>query len=963
MDQKDEFSKWMSAVEEALSSEGKELAEDIPSANECSCGHWDCVVCFPSQDEMPGMHGALDGVGGSKPEDTVVVGGAPMAEPGQLGSDSMDQMATDIEAGINDIEADSVFNDGLEEVEVGMFDEDDEDPVAAFKATGGQVTQLPYMNKPRSSGLSFGSKHIGSQTGQGSRGQQRGHGAAVSVGRATGGKPVVGEEEQDFTQAEAPVEKSRTGKGVKLGDIVTKTEFKKTGGGDSPMTYGDDNLDEGPDDINFDGPEELEMGSPLSKRDYAGEMSQIDPEEAIEKISQITYMQDMGLSNSRNVYDENQLSGLTADELRKVHQEVTGNVAEATAIADPEDEPVPPKPTKTRTKSFDPYADLDDVLNPRPAQPLANIPGPEDDGDVAAPDEPSVSLPAASRDATQNRLRNMSPSDTMRDYMSRINPEAGATEPELPDTPQTELVLRTASDLPAVIGSAMQAAGVQSPEWHHVRNLPGYQDRNTRGMGRSVFSMFTSTPIENIQTIANVEGQGPNTDAELRAVAGWLRDNAEDLGDVELDHGMAIPGYKPDVKEYRAHGIRFHVVRDPMGQYIYAYPDTDARLSGPAAGQGQGRLRGGRNTPRLGESTQGENMKLIGRPTLFEQLKWDEEINAILREAAAIEEVELDESTLSKKIGKQKGGQRLVQWLHRRHKLANEADLVPAPFSERLLWKEFKSNPDNFVIVSAVGGVAGVKPHEEFIKKRTAEFAKKGRTYNPSGDSTLPYQIIAFTDDGEQVDPNLLRQPTEPGEEPEERHPDPTVMRARMGKISGKDMQNPYNTFNLLADQIGALKTVWVASGAIERDKIKSRADAKVQPEMQEMDAVKKIFNRVRPILKTLGNQALSQIHNRAKRYIDGGNFEAATKVAQSGDRLKKFLATIDTTGEVNLNTSYGHTMKPFTDNIIRAVVKASGSQQGTDEYKDFLNKAANGSAIELKPVLDSLRDSLVELM
>ena len=845
MDQRDEFSKWMSAVEEALSGESKPLAEE--SEPECDCGSWSCTTCFPDH----------------------------KSQEKEKGKD----FAKNIESDKNDINADE-FNE--EEMEVDQ------------------------TNKPKG--------------------------------------------------------------GVKLGDIVqsTKTEFRKTGGQESPMSYGDENLGEqdfdeevpsmevdqplyGEDEMDFDDSPEVQddpngYTGPDTQRNGGWDMGD-NSDEYSDMISTINDMQQNGLSNAARAYSDEEMNNMSDDELKQVYDQVTGDVAEETD---------PVRPTKTKTHYLD---DLDDILEPhRSGGQMATMGGSDDDENEIASGKPSMSLPAAGREVTQNKLRGMTPSDTMRDLMSRINPTVGADEPELPDTPQNELTVRTASDVPAVISTAMQASGMQTPEWHNVGDLPGFNDRNIRGMGRQVFGMFTSTPVEQIQTMANVDGQGPNTDAEMRAVAAWLRDNAEDLGKVDLSHGMAIPGYKPDVKEYSANGVRFHVVRDPMGQYIYAYPDKDARLGGPV-GSGQSRIAGGRNTPVLGESTSAKMLK----PTLFEQLKWDEEINAILKETM-VDEEELDESSLSKMLGKEKGGQRLVQWLHRKHKLSNEADLQPQPFSERVLWKEFKSNPDNFVIVSATNGVAGVKPHEEFIKKRTEEFRKKGKEYNPAGDSTLPYQIIAFTDDGEQVDPALLRQPVAPGEQPEDRHPDPTVMRARMGKISGKDMQNPYNTFNLLADQIGSLKTVWVASGAIERDKMSKRADMKKGADFNEMAAVQKIFNRVRPVLKTLGMQALSQINNRAKRYIDGGNFEAATKISQSGNKLKQFLATIDTSGDVTLNHEWGNKMKSFSDQIMHAVASASNANPGNAEYEDFLMRAANGSAVELKPILDALRDSLVSL-
>lgn len=895
MDQRDEFSKWMSAVEEALSTEGPAVDKKSDTA-ECGCNNWDCPTCFPT-----------DG----------------------------------IENDMNDIQADDMFGES--------------DPVMDFTASGGKVQQLPYMNRPRKPGQSFGSKHIGSATGSGNRSQQRGAGANVSTPGHPSIKPVVGEEDQDafdIEQDSPPAEKSRSGKGVKLGDIVTKTEFRKTGGDKSPMTYGDDNLAEGPDEVDYDAQEDMEMGSPLNRQDFQNEMSDIDPDEAMEKISQITYMQDMGLSNSSDVYDEDQLANMTADELRKVHQQVTGNDAASGEM----DEELSPKPTKPKTKTYNPLDDLEDVLNP-PTQfnAPATIGGSDDDNEVQG-DEPPMVLPSAGRDATRQRTANIRPDDEMRGWMNRINPAAGQDEPALPDAPENELIVRTASDVPAVISNAIRASGMESPEWHGVRDLPGFQDSNIRGMGRSVFGMFTSTPVEQIQTIANVQGQGPNTDSEMRAVAAWLRNNATDLGDIDIDHGMAIPGYKPDVKEYSANGVRFHVVRDPMGQYIYAYPDKDARLGSPA-GQQRGRIGHGRNVPRLGESIKEDNMKVSLKPTLFEQLKWDEEINAILKRMP-INEEELEESSLSKLIGKQRGGQRLVQWLHRKHKLGNDADLQPQPFNERMLWKEFKRNPDNFVVVSATGGVAGIKPYEQQIRDRMEAARKKGKEYDPGGDSTLQYQIIAFTDDGQQVDPTLLQPARQPGEE---READPTVMKARMGKINGRDMQNPDNVFNLLADQIGSLRTVYLAGGAVERDKIKGRADMKQEPDFNEQAAMQKILNRVRPVLKTLANQALSQIINRSKRYSEGGNFEAAAKIAQSGAKLKQFLATIDTSGEVAVYGPYGTGSHNLYIQLKKALQRASGNASGP-EYKEFLKRAANGSSVELKPVLDSLRDSLVAL-
>lgn len=837
MDHRDEFSKWMASVEEALSMETTCTEDGLGNQSTCECGNWECEVCFPPET-------------GSQVPGTVVVGA----------------------------------DDGLIEPEMGQ---------PGIGMAGAKPVHCPTCGHEHDNGFSHDDDEQGLE---------------VEI-------PLMGDEfsfdEEDNQMELEPQaeERPRSGKGKLLGKVIQK--FVRTGdeGEDSPLTYGEDNLDE----------------------DFGDE----DQSEMIGKIS---YMQDMGLSKANQHYTEEQLAGLPPEQLKSIHNQVMGGMAEAT------------KPTKPKTQTFNPD-EVDDILNPRPSHPIAKSGDGEFNDTLPEPDA-IPTMPTSSAADTRRKTQNINPSELMRDYMSRINPEAGADEPELePQDPENELVIRSADDVPSVISSAMQATGVQTPEWHTVDNLPGYQQRNVRGMGRQVFGMFTSTPLEQIRTIANVEGQGPNTDAEMRAVASWLQNNAEDLGEVELSHGRAIPGYRPDVKEYRANGIRFHVVRDPMGQYIYAYPDADARTPG-----GQGMI--GQERPQLSEA--GE-MKY--RPSLLEQLKFDEIIRDFIKESedVSLDEEELDESSLSKLIGKQKGGQKLVKWLHSRHKLANLADLQPQPFNERMLWKEFKRNPDNFVVVSAENGVAGIKPYEKQIRDRMEAARKRGREYDPGGDSTLQYQIIAFTDDGEQIDPALLQPKPEEGEE---RDIDPTVMKARMGKISGRDIQNPDNVFNLLAEQIGALKTVYLATGAVEREKMAKRAELK-KPEgkMAENEALTAVFKRVRPVLKKLANTALSQISNRAKRYLEGGNFEAGQKVMATGAKLRQLLATIDTIRDLDIGAAqFGTAENTLATQIKRAITGASGSNPGTPGYQEYLNNAARGKAAELKPILDALRDTLVGL-
>jgi len=942
MDQRDEFSKWISAVEEALQSEGKPgLEENIPvMQNQCGCGSWNCPICFPDNEREQGQ-----GMPGAE------VGGMPLI--GEEDNEFVEKPKSGKGVKLGDIVKKTEFK-----------------PTAGHNSpeTYGGDNLLAQPRPPRT--------RDDVEPPRSSLNPE--HSPLTDVDETI---PTSGQQ-SPMTYGSDNTKPGRRPR--KVDDVEPSRRDPHLSGRDSPLTWGDANVNEyiphdaNPDDYgkagrysqdNFgmQGDDDLIVDDGLYDAEpdafdqdevVATQMGSEEPSDEVdqEQVQKILNIQAMGFSKDDRHYTRQELLNYTPEELQQCYGRVMGDVAEAPSdIAEPPDRP---KPTKTRHH----LDDIDDILNPRQDNLPSELPGgggPIGGGGAAGG---PMSLPTSSRADTQRRLAGMTPTDQMRDYMNRINPAAGGDEPELQPT-QNELVVRNAADVPAVISSALQASGTQNPEWHTVNNLPGYQQRNIRGMGRQVFSMFTSTPLENIQTLANVNGQGPNTDAEMRAVAGWLRDNAEDLGKVDVSHGMAIPGYQPDVKEYRANGIRFQIVRDPMGQYIYAYPDADARLGagGGAGGGRQGQLpgQGGGGMPRLRESEL--------KPTLLEQLNWDEEIY----------EAFMAESTLSRLVGKKKGGQQLVRWLHRKHKLGNEAELEPVKFNKTLMWKQFKSNPDNFVIVSGEGGVAGIKPSQAHIDAMTKKFAKAGKEYNPAGDSTLPYQIIAFTDDGQQVDPELLRPQPEAGDEPGERDVDPTVQKARMGKNIGSDILNPNNTFRLLNDQIGPIHTVWIsgfggyrgdpesvrpAVGSVERGKMAGRADLKKTAELAPQDAVQKIFTRIKPVLKTLANQAILQINKRAQRYIEGGNFEGAQKVAASGQKLKQLLVQLDTNNAINISTQYGSTTMQLSQAIQKAISQAAGAPVGTDPYNEYATSAAQGSISEVRPILDALRDNLVGL-
>lgn len=274
MDQRDDFTKWMEAVEEALRVEGAELAEDLPPVtNECGCGSWDCPICFPSQDEMPGMNGSMDGLGGANTAvvamDPAAFGGMPQQAAGAVCpacGNAVDDGHMHEPAPEPNVVVGGVDEFGLEEVDDNMGVDD-------------------MMDAP------------------------------------------MEEEPQEFNQE--PLPRSSDGRGVKLGDIVQHTEYRKTGE-ESPLTHGDE-LEEVVDE--FDTEEPDWDADPMVVQDYHNTMagapqSEADVEAALDMISEIKYMQSMGLSKGDRDYSEEEMSNMGLPQLKQLHSQVTGRVAE-----------------------------------------------------------------------------------------------------------------------------------------------------------------------------------------------------------------------------------------------------------------------------------------------------------------------------------------------------------------------------------------------------------------------------------------------------------------------------------------------------------------------------------------------------------------------------------------------------------------------------------------------------------
>ena len=258
-------------------------------------------------------------------------------------------------------------------------------------------------------------------------------------------------------------------------------------------------------------------------------------------------------------------------------------------VAEP---PERPRKTTTQTKTkpdvkFDPF-------QTKPDQPLANPP--EEPKRTDKPADPTMRRASAAN--TRRATGSVHASDQMRDMLSRMRDIE--IDPDLAPYPVDEPTLDISTEvntenLPAVAGEALQAAGVTSPEFHQVARLPGNMSRMIRQLGKVLFGSMTDTPTEDIYMIGNLGGQGPNTRQEVNAVANWVRNHGDDLGPGDIDFEAVMPGYSAQTQQYVAAGVRWLLVKDFAGEYIYAWPESDSKTPSSQAQVGNAPKRLGEN--------------------------------------------------------------------------------------------------------------------------------------------------------------------------------------------------------------------------------------------------------------------------------------------------------------------------------------------------------------------------------
>jgi hypothetical protein len=251
-----------------------------------------------------------------------------------------------------------------------------------------------------------------------------------------------------------------------------------------------------------------------------------------------------------------------------------------------DDEPEKKK-QDNKSASSKPVKDKEDndfdasMFKPQKSQPVAKVDKSDDTPAAGKSKADTPEIKKASAADTAKAMKGVSATDNMRDMMSRINvpDDMVANEPELDsddvagDEERPEPV--NPDGVPALISREIAAAmpDTVDPQFHQVKNLPGYMSRAIRAMGRETFKNYTDTPVEDISVLANLGGQGPNSEREINAVASWLKENGTKLDASELGFGDMIPGYSAQTMLYSTAGMRFLVVKDFAGGYIYVWPE------------------------------------------------------------------------------------------------------------------------------------------------------------------------------------------------------------------------------------------------------------------------------------------------------------------------------------------------------------------------------------------------------
>lgn len=625
--------------------------------------------------------------------------------------------------------------------------------------------------------------------------------------------------------------------------------------------------------------------------------------------------------------------------------------------------PIDPKPKKTNDKpAHKPHAEPDSSareipglgpdLGPRPEH-LPSAPKPAEKPETPKGPANAPELGRASGADTRAAAARASIPDHMRGMLNNLNridqpgdlsdeearrlagqdTDLGNPRPENPENLPD--VRQTRQDI-AHIGHDLAAAGTVNPKWHSITHMPGFQNRQIRGMGGDLFRMFTTTPHQDILTISTQI----NTDREVKAVLGWLKSNADEQPEVHIDYsGYGMPGYQPEVKEFRTGNTRFHVVHDQAGWYIYAYPEHTAVDNS--------------NPKSIGYDSEDDDYDEYGAPkrlnedktmtkitnpidqirkftNLVESAHYDSLVLLTESEMAEVmSEAMLDESTLSKMIKHVPGGQSLVRYLHSIHKLGNDTNYEEVP--ERLHARSIKADKDNFAIIVGDKGVAGVKPLD-----KDWDMAR-----NPEQDNTMRY-VVAWSNNDDKA------AKIEPAKKWR------LGLRDGGGGTSGTEGGAP-NLFQVLIPYIGNIQGIYRATGAVERTKMGQRAEFK----KAEEPTIDKIVDRLKPIVSTMLRKSIDKINDKVQTYARGGNYDAAGKLANAAKNIQLMQTALDS-DTPDWGGGYNAPLRKFKDLVNGAVREVLAGK--TEEEKNLAMMDMVTRPVALEPVLFYIRQNLLKL-
>lgn len=140
---------------------------------------------------------------------------------------------------------------------------------------------------------------------------------------------------------------------------------------------------------------------------------------------------------------------------------------------------------------------------------------------------------------------------------------------------------RTPENLPAVIRNDLldlSRKGDDSdlaefdPEWHMVKHLPGYMSSGIRAMGREIFKVYFDIPIEKVQILSTMTNPGYDVKKMAAIIDRYGIKEFDDKLEFPFRDPMGGGQYQPLVRVYSWDGNTFMLVRDSMGEYIYAAP-------------------------------------------------------------------------------------------------------------------------------------------------------------------------------------------------------------------------------------------------------------------------------------------------------------------------------------------------------------------------------------------------------